>query len=219
MSTFDVTLRHPFSCVISGGSGSGKTVWVNKLLLNRQQIFTPRVNIVYYYYTEYQNDLFENMLKSNCVQKFIQGMPTTDDIKLLTEDKDHNVLIVIDDNMKNINQDLSEIFTTFRHRNVSILFLTQNLFLQNKDYRTMSLNSNYIIIMKNPRDQSQIISFAKQFKPYNTKYVVDAFHFLTKNKPYSYALFDLKQETNECLRMRTNIFPDEWPMTVFMQSM
>lgn len=179
----------------------------------------PQIDNVYFYYTEYQNELFEEMKADQSVQQFIEGVPSVADIRELTEQKNQNVLVVIDDNMKNVNSNLSEIFTTFRHRNASVIFLTQNLFLQNKDYRTMSLNANYITIMKNPRDQSQIINFAKQFRPYNTRYVVDAFHYITDNKPYTYMLFDLKQETNECLRIRANIFPHEWPMSVFMKNM
>lgn len=215
---FDVRLRHPFSCVISGSSGSGKTFWVKSLLINRLELIHPKISSVYFYYTEYQKELFDMLVRDRHVTKFIEGAPSMDEIKLLTGDSVKNVLVIIDDNMKNVNTDLSEIFTTFRHRNASVVFLTQNLFLQNKDYRTMSLNANYIVIMKNPRDQSQIVNFAKQFKPYNTKFVAAAFHNVTKNNPYSYILFDLKQETSECVRMRTNIFPQEWPMSALMQS-
>lgn len=212
-------LKHPFSCIISGGSGSGKTRWVYNLLKNRRDLIHPHIGAVHYYYTEYQDGLFEKMRRDGIVNSFVEGLPTVSEVKELVNSRTTNNLIVIDDNMKNVNSDLSELFTTFRHRDASVIFLTQNLFLQNKDYRTMSLNSNYVVIMKNPRDQSQIISFAKQFAPYNTKYVVEGFHHATSNRPYSYMLFDLKQETNDCVRMRTRIFPEESPMCVYMRSM
>ena len=216
---FDVRMEWPASGICAGSSGSGKTTLIWKLLSGRKKMFKVKVDKVVFYYTQYQTNMFKQMLADDSVHQFIEGMPTIDDIKSLTSNAAKKVLIVIDDNMKNVNSDLSEIFTTFRHRNASVFFLTQNLFHQHKDYRTMSLNANYIIIMKNPRDQSQIMNFAKQFSPNDTKYVTDAFKKATANRPFSYMFFDLRQETNDCLRMRTNIFEDEWPMSVFMKDM
>ena len=34
-------LQHPFTCMVSGITGSGKTVWVKKLLENAEQAITP----------------------------------------------------------------------------------------------------------------------------------------------------------------------------------
>src|SRR5258706_1291764 len=50
------------------------------------------------------------------------------------------------------------------HRNVSVLYLTQNLFFKSKHSRTMSLNSHYIIVFKNPRDVTQIKTLAAQMR-------------------------------------------------------
>ena len=36
------------------------------------------------------------------------------------------------------------------HRNVSVVFLAQNLLPKNKCARTMSLNAHYIVLFKNP---------------------------------------------------------------------
>lgn len=216
-STFDLRMEHPFSCIVSGCSGSGKTTWVYKLLEHKQDLITPLINAVYYFYTQDQPQLFHTMKELGLVQRFIQGAPTTEKIRDISSPQ-ANVLIIVDDNMKNVGEDMSEIFTTFRHRNVSAVFLTQNLFLQNKDYRTMSLNSNYIVIMKNPRDGSQIVNFAKQIRPKHTRFVTDSFRNATSDKPYSYLLFDLRQSTDERLRVRARIFPDEFPMHVYLHN-
>ena len=214
MDVYDLTLKHPFSCIVSGCSGSGKTTWVHKLLLNRGDMIDREIDKVYMFYSEEQPNLFQKMRSDGVVHEFILGIPTMDFVRDITA-TNMNILIIIDDNMKNVDEDMSELFTTFRHRNASLLFLTQNLFQQNRDYRTMSLNANYITIMKNPRDSSQIMSFAKQFSPGNTRFVVDAFRNATTNKAHSYVLFDLRQETPDNVRMRTNIFPDEAPMSAY----
>ena len=45
------------------------------------------------------------------------------------------------------------------HNNLSAIFITQNLF--HKSQREISLNSNCIVILKNPRDKSQIQYLAR----------------------------------------------------------
>ena len=70
------------------------------------------------------------------------------------------------------------------------------------------MNSHYLVVFKNPRDKSQIINLGKQIYPGMSKFVNEAFISATQT-PNSYILFDLRQETSEDLRLRTNIFPGE----------
>lgn len=72
----------------------------------------------------------------------------------------------------------------------------------------MSLNAHYMILFKNPRDASQISHLAKQMYPGKTKYVQEAYADAT-SKPYGYLFIDLKQDTPEYGRLRTNILPGE----------
>ena len=44
--------------------------------------------------------------------------------------------------------------------------------------------------------------------PKNTKFLVEAFDDATQ-VPYGYLLIDLRQETPENMRIRSNIFPNE----------
>jgi len=44
------------------------------------------------------------------------------------------------------------------HRNVSVVYLTQNVFDKNKYARTISLNAHYLVLIKNPRDASVRLS-------------------------------------------------------------
>ena len=72
----------------------------------------------------------------------------------------------------------------------------------------MSLNSQYLILFKNPRDATQITHLAKQMYPGRTKFMIEAFRDAT-SKPYTYLAIDLKPETEENMRLRSGIFPLE----------
>ena len=70
----------------------------------------------------------------------------------------------------------------------------QNLFPKYKESRTISLNSQYIVVFKNQRDVSQMTTLAKQMYPGRVKFVQEAFADATST-PYGYILVDLKQDT------------------------
>ena len=52
--------------------------------------------------------------------------------------------------------DVTALFTHGRHEDVSVIFLTQNLFHKGKYTRDMSLNTDYMVLFKNVRDASVI---------------------------------------------------------------
>ena len=79
----------------------------------------------------------------------------------------------------------------------------------------ISLNSQYIVVFKNPRDVSQMTTLAKQMYPGRAKFVQEAFADATSTL-YGYILVDLKQDTPEDLRMRTSILPDDAVQYVYM---
>ena len=70
----------------------------------------------------------------------------------------------------------------------------------------MSLNSHYIVLVKNARDATQVANLARQMYPGKSTFMIEAFKNATST-PYGYLLIDLKQETDDKLRLRTGIFP------------
>ena len=71
----------------------------------------------------------------------------------------------------------------------------------------MALNTQYLILFKNPRDRQQVSVLARQMYPRKSQYFLDKFEKNT-SRPYGYLLVDLKQETAESDRLKTNIFED-----------
>ena len=107
------------------------------------------------------------------------------------------------------DQRVSDLFTRgSHHRGLTVMYLTQNLFPPGKLSRTISLNSHYMIVFKNPRDSQGISTLGRQMYPHNTNFLLQSFQDATK-KPYGYLLLDLHQLTPENMRLRTTILPGE----------
>ena len=115
----------------------------------------------------------------------------------------------MDDIMTSTDDRVVDIFIKIsHHRNLSVVHLTQNLFYKNKQSRTLSLNSHYIVLFKNARDATQVANLARQKYPGKSAFMIEAFENAT-SAPYGYLLIDLKQDTDDKLRLRTGIFPGD----------
>ena len=193
------TWKHPFTCVIAGPTGCGKTMWVRQFLQSVSTMVSPAPQEIVWCYGEWQT-VYEEMKDVT----FVEGLPH---IELWSDGKPR--LIILDDLMSEADGRVTKLFTKgSHHRNLSVIFIVQNLFGLNKEQRTITLNSHYLVVFKNPRDVSQINHLAKQMYPGKLKYVQEAFKDATSS-PHGYLLFDLRQETPDHLRLRTNIFPED----------
>jgi hypothetical protein len=83
--------------------------------------------------------------------------------------------------------------------------LLKNLYYQGKENRIMSFNTQYMVRFKNPRDQQQIAVLARQMYPHNSDRMLQIYKEATQ-EPYGYLLVDLKPETHESERLKTDIF-------------
>jgi hypothetical protein len=112
------------------------------------------------------------------------------------------------------NDKLAKLFIKgSHHHNISVIFISQNIFHQGTKMRTISLNCHYTTVMKNPRDKLQIQCLGKQIFPGKLKYFLEAYNDATKQS-YGYLLVDLTQDTPDNLRVRTRITPDETPKSI-----
>ena len=101
----------------------------------------------------------------------------------------------------NGNQLVENLFTNGRHLN---LHVSQNLFYAGKECRTISLNSAYIVVFKNRRDQTQIHHLACQMFPSKPKFLQAAYEEETKD-PYRYLFLDFDPNSPEFARVHGNI--------------
>ena len=195
----DPRWQHPFTCLVAGPTGSGKTRWVMNFINNISEMMQPSASRIIYSYGEWQPSY----------KTLPTGVELQDGMSNIAEYYQEPTLLIIDDQMDEVNKNVMRLFTKgSHHRNISIIYIVQNLFGKNKDYRTISLNAHYLVVFNNPRDKSQIIHLSKQMYPGENDYVKEAFALATR-EPYGYLLLDLKQTTPDALRLRGRIFPGE----------
>ena len=186
--------KHPFTMIVSGPTSSGKTVFVNKMI--DSNLFNTDFKEIIWCYSEVGS------LKEKAGVTYNEGLP--DESVFTGEPK----LLILDDLMHESSERVAKLFTKVsHHRNVSVIFITQNLFHQSKHSREMALNSHYLVVFKNPRDKSQIMYLARQLFPESPKFVVDAYNQAT-SKPHGYIFVDLKQDTEDRFRIKGDIFEE-----------
>lgn len=204
----DLRLQHPFTAVVAGPTGCGKTYFVRNLLqfwsIHIDGITKNELRVLWCHGQD--QDIYSKDLNSNVIISYHHGLVDADDIV----DGNYSI-VVIDDLMTEVsgNDKLANLFTKGSHHlHISVIFIVQNFFHKGKEMRTVSLNSHYIVLMKNVRDRSQIASLARQLFPTNSKFLIEAYNDAIQNK-YGYLFIDLKPETNEKIRIRTKVLTQE----------
>ena len=192
---FDGKFKSP-TTMVAAPTKAGKTTLVNKILDNRTHMFDIIPKNIFWCFSEAQPSY--NL-------KYVQYLKGVPDMQTFKSDKTHKLLII--DDLMSESKNLVDIFTKgCHHWNMTIIFILQDIFFDKK--RTNRINSQYIILMKSPGDKLTAMNLAKQMYPKKTDFFMDAFSKATE-KPHGYLLIDLEQNTPECLRLRTNIFPNE----------
>lgn len=209
MSLDILKFKHPFTCIVAGCTSSGKTVFVEKLLENWEYLIDINVKKLKVLWCNGTDNNTKNQFFDNIEIFYFRGIPSVDDI----QSNDYNI-IVLDDLMNEVkyNENVKSLFTKHSHHlNISVIFITQNIFSQDKSMRTISLNAHYIVILKSIRLTQQIGILANQIWPHKSKKLIDVYKAATDDK-YSYLLLDLHpNQSEDKFRIRNRIFRDELP--------
>ena len=153
-------------------------------------------------YSEWQEDYHKFKTIYSEIE-FMKGY--SDDIYDCLEPSDRNLLI-LDDQMSEASntKSLANLFTKgSHHRNVTILYLVQNMFDQGKSYRIVSLNSHSTVVFLNLRDQSQFRTMALKILSKNSEWLIDAYADATV-RPFGYIVIDNSPQCDPIFRFRTN---------------
>lgn len=219
--TWDIRLKVPFNLICVGSSQAGKTTWIRNLLARRHELLTEVPDKIFLFY-KIKQDIYNDMVSLGYVDELIDvshEFPSLDKIHEMIEPfrTTNGSMIILDDVMTEVNKDFEQLFCNSNHHyKCNICFLSQNLFYQDKSFRTMSLNTHYLILFKNNRERLQASVLARQVNPENPNYIIQSYQDATK-KPHSYLMFDFAQNTPSVLQVRSRIFPHEFPTVVYLE--
>ena len=201
--------RHPFTKIVAGPTGCGKTTYVDSLIDRAEQFIDPPPQRIIWFFKQWQ-PLYAEIKRKHPHVEFIMGV-SADLMSPEYFDVNTRNLVVIDDLMADLNKAVTLLYTAgSHHSNLSVITLQQNIFPTNGECRTMSLNSHYLVLFKNPRDQRQVSVLASQMYPTKTHVLLNIYRKATA-KPFGYLVIDLKQETAENERLKPNALQSSQP--------
>ena len=198
--------KAPFTCIVSGCSGSGKTTFVERVLKNRAELINPAPTNVLYCFGELTPKILKWRHQQQLGITVHYGFPTEEIIKSMTP----NLLLVLDDLLTDLEENIKLVNKLFirgsHHWNLSVILITQNIY--DKSLRLLRLNSHYLVLLRNPQGQDQVRTLAHQMYPEKRKYFLESYANAT-SKQFSYLLIDIHPETPDLRRLSTNIFSGE----------
>ena len=199
----NLKLKHPATVLVSGATGSGKTTLVKRLLDNADQMFAPSIEQpikVVWVYGASQN--FQPSTNQNVCIEYTEQLPEA------YEDID---ILVLDDLQNSLSgsKKLGDIYTKYsHHKQMTVIYIVQNIFNSGAQMRNISLNSHYIILSKNRRDLQQVKVLGIQLYG-EASFFSDAYKKAVLDRDFGYLMIDLTPTTEEKFRLRTQIFPGE----------
>ena len=141
--------------IIFGQTGAGKTYFMLEVI--RQKLIHPFPKNIYYMYNIEQDFMYRWNETEEQKITFIQGLGVE---QMNTSEPS---LLVIDDLLLSTNKEVVEMFILgSHHKQISLFYLTQNLFPNCNMNRTMSNNAHYYVLFQNQRNFRQIHTLAHQ---------------------------------------------------------
>ena len=208
----DLRLKHPFTCLLSGPTGSGKSTFCVKFLKNLDTQCTESrfSGGIIWCYSEKTAVPYKQLTGVKNI-RFQEGLPET-----FGNTRGKPSLLILDDLLNQVySETVCDLFTKgSHHRNVSVILVTQNLFHQGPKCRDISLNAKYVVALKNVRDRNQFSFLARQAYPENSDSLYRAYLDAT-SRPHGYLILDFSQDTDDRVRFRTNVFTDESPVVIY----
>lgn len=205
---FDIRLIPKFKLVIMGPSRSGKTSLVVDLLLNLDNFSSDPPKKIILIYTVWQ-PIYDKMKTEGLVDVFLQD--NTDlESQLTNFMTGEEVLFIFDDmiNSKNIDYISQLYMIDGRHKNASLVFISQQGFRNDDAFRSISNNTNYIILMKNGRNILEIQNLAKQMTPGPQPLMMQIFKKATADS-FSYLFINFTHECKKETKYLSHLFDED----------
>ena len=156
---FNFTLKGGSSMLVCGLTMAKKSTFVHNLFKEKSMFDKPPAAIYWYYVGESVDGLQG--------RGYILSSGLPEDFLHIPRDS-----VVVLDHLMNEAKDHAGVTTLFtklvHHRNLFVINITQNFFENSRDTRTRRLNTQYVVMFKNPSDVTQVHVIGRQMYPTNS---------------------------------------------------
>lgn len=205
---FDGRFNFPFSCILAGPSLSGKSSWIINFLDNLENIVSETIETVVWFYgvhtptlahleEKYSRDWFTS----------VQGLPDINHLEQYIQ-PNKKALFVLDDLAQEAGNNvlITNLLNNYvHHKSISVFLVLQDLFGPGR-YRASFLKSvHYLVLFKNPLNNTTGRIIAQRFLPGNVKGFQEIYDAVF-SQPYNHMVLDGHQLTPDILRIRSDIF-------------
>ena len=196
----------PFSMIVSGSSGVGKSQYLAKLLTHRDVMFEKPFSKIYFSYVTYQ-PVYDEIKASVPEIEFVEGVKS--DIFECADGFD-DVLYIIDDMMTSMGRNylLVDLFTKARPRKLSVIFVTHDLYFGTQITKNVLRSTMIFILFKNISNAVPVQVLSRQIRPDKPKYIIDSF-MTTTARPFNPLILILMPQWPENLRVLSGILPTQ----------
>ena len=159
MDQLDYHFKHPTTIQVSGPTRCGKTRLLRRIL--EEQLIQPFATRIIWVFSEWQQD-YDMIRERYSSIVFEKGW--RDEILDSLSPEQRNIL-VLDDQMgvARSGTSVADLFTKgSHHKNLTVIYLVQNVYNQGKSQRTILLYSHYSVVFCNNRNASQYRTMAYQ---------------------------------------------------------
>ena len=199
----DSKLQKPFRLLVGGGSGTGKSTFVQQLV-NESHFESPFDKIVYCYpeYLDEPPAQFEQIVENKpglCDLHYFTSLP-------------QNSLIIYDDLMSECGRsdEIMKLFSVIaRKRNISVIFLVQNIYDNSKQFRNIRLNATGLVMFNfyAAKDVNKRIIRDFGVQSNVPKHLMGQVY----NQPFSYLYIDIHpQRKSNFASVKGNIFDENF---------
>ena len=202
------SILSPFSMSVVGPTMSGKTTFVVELLSERARVFSEVPEKVIWLYGT--TAVHIEKMKRNFPRGFIDfyhNIPNDFEETLAKSCKDYITLVVLDDLQEEVTNSLQmlKLFTmTCHHKNVSVIFLMQDIFNTGRYRKTLLRNSQYMAVFDTQLDATLKQHLAAKLLPRRNDIFYQIYENAT-NRKFGYLFISGHPHGDSVLRFRTNI--------------
>ena len=196
----------------------------------REKIFKNQPRRVVYIYST-KSEFVDELYQEKLIDKAIKKLPPTYEKleEIVAPFYQEGLILIVDDGLSQMEGYLPKVFEEFTSKNnCSVIFVSQSIFVEDKNFVRLSNNCHSIVFMANRRNTARIKRLAQQVKPCNQAFITKCFVDATEFKPlassspkkygYGYLILDFNLQSPQILMCKTNIFPDEIePITVYAE--